>query len=285
MKIKMIKTPMLIEGKEVELSPPESVPEEKPEPETAEPVEPKSPLPGTVMGKYVADLLNFLDNKRYSPLLLPGFKREDLTLQSLQSYVSYLVFDEDMSVVVRSLDRKEFFSLIEHSDPTLYSLLQETDLGRLLPAGNAKISVYKDIRFPLPILVRDFDKKGRTAADTLKSVSEKVYIIPDLEFLSRVMTDGETFRSYLNSCGESRKGEFPLFAYSSVDQANKKTNCLPEVERMFPTQALLQFVRETGKKDLAFMIEDYERIRTELNACDSERLFSRLKRYSPELTR
>ncbi len=261
----MIKTPMLIEGKEVELETSDCSPKEKTE--TAE--EPLVQEPGAglddiarIMYQNVIGFAGYVQAKHtvFSEFAVVPFV-DYLKASFLEPYAPYLRFGIDLTdggfiyTKVRELSRSEYLSALKKTSPVLGDLLEKTDLKEYLPEEfNPRDSLFFGFLSSL-----DFSREpGRQALLALTALSRKCFNLASLEAVSLFMTEGDRFRKYLKSLPRQDKEQFAFF--NTVRAAQNKDWDFPVPFSLFSPEKLLNYVEENGDPKVRAMVSEYERI-------------------------
>lgn len=261
----MIKTPMLIEGKEVELAKSDGNPEEKTE--TAD--EPLVQEPGAglddiarIMYQNVIGFAGYVQAKHtvFSEFAVVPFA-DCLKASFLEPYAPYLRFGIDPTeggfiyTKVRELSRSEYLSALKKTSPALGKLLEKTDLKEYLPE---KFNPRNDWIFESLSFLDFCREPGSQALLALTDLSRNCFNLASLEAVSLFMMEGERFRKYLKSLSPRQDTE--KFAFFNAVRPQNKEWDFPVPFSLFSPEKLLNYVEENGDLKVRAMVSEYERI-------------------------
>lgn len=183
----------------------------------------------------------------------------NLNLQKILPYAPYLCFEGNLTVKVRPLTRAEYLSVLKQTSPSLWQMLEETDLKELLPMN--EIKVYRSFKFAGTLDELGLNQAdGREELGDLYQSSSNLRLIPSLEFFSLFMKEGAALRHYLQTLNDVMTSEDPIF-YVGVRE-HSSPNCIfkssfPIVKALFSPDRVLKFVQTSGKKELSSLISEY----------------------------
>ncbi len=250
----MRKTPMLIEGKEVELEKETNPAESETRKERKEKEEgTESPLSEPyldlkkdgsrwkVMENYVSSLLKYCQRGR-----------KKVSFDSVKPFIPYLFFGQTMNLEVSEMNLCEYLKF--NQDPKLEYLLENTNLSKGLPPIVEVLDPGSINQ--LPLLVRSVGLEQRRELEKLCQHSNYHFLIPNFNFLSLALPYGDSFRQY--AALRQWKLDEPL--YITDGRRSRKIN-FPKTEEFFDLEHLFEFVKKTDTKDVKGLMDGYQALR------------------------
>ncbi len=196
----------------------------------------------------------------------------------LKQCAGFVRFTPQGNLVFGPMPRDVVITMVYEKDKTLGELLKKTDLGEFIrePFYLTKKEHYESI--PAVISIKEHLKI--TTAEQIETKSKNYLIIPDFDFLSLFVEEGETLRNY----GRVIKTSLPLMKFNEKMVASK--------EHVFTANALKKFFDETGTRELKKMVEhvmDFEKAIEPYTRWQPDNmsvrtvLMQRLQKYHPDL--
>ncbi len=247
---------------------------------------------------------------REYPSMLKEFAKNDLrkfNLEYVSAFSKFMRFSPQLHIIFPSIPKDEIIKIATRGDPSLERTLRGTDLGSGLPENLFVIGWINKSKIP--------EFFGVDNLYNLCSLSNSCFLIPDLKFLSLFMENGALVRDYarliqingvsqLNSESEDDPEPGSLDARVNARESKfflkllqKGTGKLID-ENLFSLENLSRFHSSSGNAILKPMVEEYYEIKEEIkdrlqvslgitlhcNINVRDYLFSRLKKYNPQLT-
>lgn len=203
---------------------------------------------------------------------------------SIQPFCRYLRFDKNLALVLNPIPLEEVISYLSLQDNDMGYLLNNTNLRKLFPDPFKvnDLTHYEDIPSFLNI------KTALRYAHLFRAgeTSNKLFVIPDLSFMSLFIKNGETLRGYAKTFELPTRNFFIL-----ISRMGQKDVAYKAIEP-FSTESIKRFHVATGVDEVADMVCETEDLISNLKAWNKhvdavegakQSLFERLKQYNPGL--
>ncbi|MBI4980323.1 hypothetical protein HZC30_02055 [Candidatus Woesearchaeota archaeon] len=219
-----------------------------------------------VFTNYLTQMHQYL--KANLSILAPRFD-----LEPVLPYAGFMRFkleqggngEDGLIITVKPLKSEEYISALKLTSPALGALLEGTDLKELLPKDG--LDAYNPHLNHSMLASLELElEAGRKSITALHHCSREFMYIPDLGFFSYFLANGVQFKEYLATI-EAQSGSPVLFEAKTerlTGGLTQEDTChnLPTLKELFSPEKVLNYVQQTGNREIRGMMKEYDEERT-----------------------
>lgn len=206
--------------------------------------------------------------------------------KKIELFHEFIRFKDKCSVVITGINKNQIIQLVKEKNPSLIYLLEKTDLGEELkfPEKWQMTELYSYIKNQYLIETLQDVLPYKDIVD-FENASKSIVGVPDLDYLSLFIKEGEKLRKYSQHAKNTIKLEKPLI----IIHGNRLM--LNFDKKIFNSDNLKRFCEETGITEIKEMINEIYNLNTVLEhyrrledvESAKKALFERLQTNTPSL--
>ncbi len=201
------------------------------------------------------------------------------SINAFEDIIEWMRFDNNLGVRFVPISKDRVLEMLDKKAPDLGYLARHTDIGDLIqdPFDLENIAQYNIPKFlDLDLVLPSSDIR------MIKHLTYTYFLIPNYNFLSLFISEGEKFRKYVKSTKDVT-GD-PLFVVRGISTEYRKEL----IDTLFTAESLRKFSKDSGVAEIKGMIKDLLEIDAELKEDiapndKKSRLYERLKQHNPQL--